>query len=85
MKSITIRGVNEKLAAVLKKMAIEAGVSINTTILKILGKATNIINTEKFRTYNDLDKLAGGWSKKDEDLFKEKIRGFKNIDKELWK
>ncbi len=85
MKSITIRGIDDRLQIELEKIAVKEEKSINKTILLLLKKALGIEDKVKFPTYNDLDRLAGTWSEKDEKMFNLATEEFNRIDEDIWK
>lgn len=85
MKSITIRGIDNRLQAELEKKAAKEEMSINKTILSLLKKALGIEDKVNFPTYNDLDHLAGTWSEKDEREFNMATEQFNKIDEDIWK
>ncbi len=85
MKSITIRGIDDRLQTELEKMAAKEDRSINKTILSLLKKALGIEDKIKFPTYNDLDHLAGTWSETDEKEFNLATEQFNKIDQDIWK
>jgi len=85
MKSITIRGIDDRLQTELEKMAAKEEKSISKTILSLLKKALGIEDKDKFPTYNDLAHLAGTWSEKDEREFNMATEQFNKIDEDIWK
>ncbi|MQY76412.1 MAG: hypothetical protein GH155_02145 [Spirochaeta sp.] len=85
MKSITIRGIDNRLQTELEKMAAKNEKSINKTILFLLKKALGIEDKIRFPTYNDLDHLAGTWSEQDEREFSLATEQFNKIDQDSWK
>lgn len=85
MKSITIRGVDERLNEALASYANKEHSSINRTILSLLRKALKIDEFEQFPEYDDLDDLAGTWSKEDEEGFTAATSDFDKIDEEIWR
>ncbi len=84
MKSITIRGIDDRLQSELEKRAAKDEKSINKMILSLLKKALGIEDKVKFPTYNDLDHLAGTWSEKDEKMFNLATEQFNKIDEDIW-
>jgi len=68
----------------LKKQAKESCTSVNATVLYLIRESMGL-EKKRTRVYNDLDDLAGGWSKEDEQAFNETIRAFTKIDEDLWK
>ncbi|MBN1700232.1 MAG: hypothetical protein JW881_22160 [Spirochaetales bacterium] len=85
MKSITIRGIDEQLEKKLGKKAKEEHQSLNRTILSLLRKALGIVEKAPYATYDDLDHLAGTWTKDDESEFNEAVSGFDSIESDIWK
>jgi plasmid stability protein len=85
MKSITIRGIDEKLQEELEKKAAVEQKSINKTILSLLNKALGLDEEKKYLTFNDLDHLAGTWTSEDLKEFEEATKQFNKIDKSIWK
>ncbi len=86
MKNLTIRGVDEKLEGVLKEKAEREHTSMNKLILRILHE-TLLGDTEsiEFKTYDDLDHLAGTWTAEEAREFDEAVSSFDTIDEDLWK
>ncbi len=84
MGAITIRGIDETIARILKERARKEGTSINTVLLKTLRESFGL---EKRRTiiYDDLDHLAGTWTEKDFVEFQKRIADFETVDYKLWK
>lgn len=84
MGAITIRGIDETIARILKERARKEGTSINTVLLKTLIESFGL---EKRRTiiYDDLDHLAGTWTEKDFVEFQKRIADFETVDYKLWK
>ncbi len=85
MKSITIRGIDDRLHQELEKTSKNEHKSLNKTILFLLKKALNIEYTVKYPVYNDLDYLAGSWSKEDEEEFNNTAAWFNKVDEDIWK
>jgi len=85
MKTITVRGVDENLEKALRKRAKSKNESMNKIILNILKKETGLKKEKPFKTYNDLDNLAGTWSEKDLDEFNSNTDIFEKVDLQDWK
>ena len=85
MKTLTIRGVDLELATALKEMALKKNKSVNKFLLEMLKNITGISKNNIFKTYDDLNHLAGGWTKDDELLFDKNTNDFRKIDEEMWK
>ena len=84
MKTLTIRGIDSVLSSAIKSLAVENQESINQTALKILKDAAGVSFKPVFRTFTDLDELAGTWSEDDERQFNQAVEYFNKIDQELW-
>ena len=85
MKTITIRGIELELEKTIKFNASRESLSINQWVLKALRHSAGLDKEKKFRKYDDLNSLAGGWSKKETETFLENIKIFDRIDEEVWK
>lgn len=86
MGSISIRGVDEQLAALLKQQAITAQKSVNQLILEMLRKHVGLDKEKKFtQKYQDLDQLFGTWTEDEFLKIQGKIDAERRVDSELWK
>lgn len=85
MGTLTIRGIDNNVSQKLKEKAQEDNSSINQTVVRLLKKALGLEGDVAFKEYNDLDDLAGTWSKKDLKEFSRNTDDFSRIDRDLWK
>ena len=85
MKTITIRRIDPELDREVKSRAKQSNLSVNQWILRTLRKVTGIEKEPVFKEPDDLDALAGGWSKKEADAFRKNTRIFEKVDEEIWK
>jgi plasmid stability protein len=85
MKTITVRGVDPDLDRAIKSRAEGDSISVNQWVLKILKKATGMEKEPLFRKHQDLDELAGGWTKEDAAAFQKNTQIFEKIDEDVWK
>jgi len=85
MKTLTIRGIDDKLSKALKEKAKKNNISLNQTALKILKEGSGIKEDKIFKTYDDLNNLAGTWTEEDEKEFVKNTYHFNKIDKDIWK
>lgn len=86
MGSISIRGVDEQLAALLKQQAITAQKSVNQLILEMLKKHVGLDKEKKFtQEYHDLDQIFGTWTEDEFQKIQGKIDAERQVDSELWK
>lgn len=84
MSVVTVRGIDDTMAKVLKEKAKQEGTSVNTVLLKTLRESLGLKKKKRTVIYNDLDHLAGTWSGKDFLEFQEKIADFETVDKKIW-
>ncbi len=85
MRSISIRGVDDQLAALLKQEALASNKSVNQLVLETLKKHVGLEKKKLFtKQYHDIDRLFGKWSKDEFDKIQGKIDTEQQIDKELW-
>ena len=85
MKTLTIRGIDEKTSKKLKEYAESQNTSINQTALRILHRAFGIEKNVPFMEHHDLDELSGTWSSTDLAEFEKNIKHFDKIDMDMWK
>lgn len=85
MGVMTLRGIDDNMAKVLKEKAKKEGTSVNAILIKILKKSLGMEKKRRNITYDDLDHLAGTWTKKDYAEFQKKIADFETVDKKMWK
>ena len=85
MKAITIRGIDPGLDQVIKSRAKQSNLSVNQWILQALKKVTGMGKEPVFKKHDDLDALAGGWSKEEAKAFQENTQIFEKIDEDVWK
>ena len=86
MASLSIRGVDEELSAVLKQKAKSSKQSLNQLVLDILRQHAGLKKEKHFtREYDDLDNLFGRWSEQEFLKIQGQIDSQRKIDEELWK
>ena len=85
MCAITIRGIDETTARILKERARKEGVSVNAVLLKTLRESLGLEKRRRTVIYDDLDHLAGTWSEKDFVEFQKRIADFEIVDEKMWK
>ncbi len=82
---MTLRGIDDQITAALKEKARREGTSVNSLMLKIIKESLGIDKKKRTVTYDDLDDLAGTWSKKDAAEFERATAVFEKIDEDMWK
>ena len=85
MTTMTLRGVDDAIAAVLKEKARQEETSVNAVMLRILRESLGIDKKKRTAVYNDLDSLAGTWSSQDSDDFLRATAVFEKVDEDMWK
>ncbi len=86
MGSISIRGIDDELAALLKETASSKKMSVNQFVLETLKKQVGLRKEKRFSLeWHDLDNLFGKWSEEEFFQIQKKIDNERTIDEELWK
>jgi plasmid stability protein len=87
MKQITIRSIPDEVKKTVQKEAAQKGVSLNKAIISLLEQAvgTKTPMRKKRVLYNDLDHLAGLWSREEAAEFDKNLNAQRKVDPELWK
>ena len=84
MKTLTLRGISEELERAIRSAARESNRSINKAAVSLLEQGLGLKST-KYKTYHDLDHLAGTWTTDEHERFHESIKELETIDEDLWK
>lgn len=85
MGSLSIRGVDERLAALLKQEAAAAHKSMNQFVLELLMERVGLGKGKQFTgEFHDLDHLFGKWSEEEHKRIQGKVDEERGIDEELW-
>lgn len=79
-KQYTIRGIPERIDAMLKQKAHEEHKSLNSVVLEAIEKGIGAADVPV--VHHDMDDLAGSWV--DDPGFDQAIEAFEAIDEELW-
>ncbi|MBI2378581.1 MAG: hypothetical protein HYV07_31570 [Deltaproteobacteria bacterium] len=79
MKQITVRGVTEELGRRLVETAEAKGMSLNATVLDLLGEAVGLSNRRAW-----LDRFTD-WSPEEVEELNESVRVQRGIDAKLWR
>ena len=87
MKQITIRSIPDEVKKTVQKEAAQKGVSLNKAIISLLERAVGTKAEEKKKRvlYDDLDHLAGLWSREEAAQFDKTLKAQRKVDTELWK
>lgn len=85
MTNMTLRGLDEKTAEALKERARKEGTSVNAVTLRLLRESLGTDKRKRKVIYDDLDHLAGTWSREDAAEFERNTAVFEKVDEDLWK
>ncbi len=84
MKSITIHGIDEPLAELIKSKARSEGLSMNKTIKRLLEVSLGVKPRDKNAYRGEFEKFCGVWSKTDVNEFEKRTKALRVIDHEEW-
>lgn len=85
MANMSIRGLDDRSLARLKRQAAQEGGSLNSLVVRLLQGADGTSNGSALRKFDDLNALAGTWSEQEARGFERNIAAFAEIDPTLWK
>ncbi len=85
MATMTIRGIDDEVAKLLKDQANSEGISVNALLLKMVKESLGIEKKRRTKIYHDLDHLAGTWNEKDLKEFQKNVEYLEKVDKKIWK
>lgn len=85
MANMSIRGLDDRSLARLKRQAVQEGGSLNSLVVRLLQGADSAPNNSALKKYDDLDALAGTWSKQEARVFERNTAAFSEVDATLWK
>jgi hypothetical protein len=86
MANLSIRGLDEKALAELKKRARQEDASVNTVVLRLIEQGIGRRRAKAtLRRHDDLDALAGSWRKSDAAAFERATAPFGEADPNLWR
>lgn len=83
MASMSIRGLDDQALSRLKSQAEQEGSSLNSLVLRLLQGTDR--QPGALRKFDDLDALAGTWSKQEAQAFERNTAAFSEVDPTLWK
>jgi len=85
MGTMTLRGIDDRIAGALKDRARKENASVNTVMLRILKESLGLEKKKRSALYDDLDHLAGTWSEQDAAEFERATAVFETVDADMWK
>ncbi len=85
MKSITIHGLDEPLAELIKSRARSEGLSINKTVKKLLEESLGVKPRGKGINRSDFEEFCGIWSDSELAEFEDATKDLRKVNSEDWK
>lgn len=82
---LTIRAIGSRLRTALEQEAARRGQSLNKTVLALLAERLGLADSERPVEHDDLDELAGTWSKSEANRFEEALHAQRQVDAKLWR
>jgi len=86
---MSIRGLDDRSLARLKRQAAQEGGSLNSLVVRLLqgadGASHGASNGAALQKFDDLNALAGTWSEQDARGFERDTAAFSEVDVTLWK
>jgi hypothetical protein len=82
--NFNLRNLSPEVMSLLRDKAAKQKISINSLILQLLEQSLGFKRPVNKVIFHDLDHLAGTWTSEDMQTFKNSIKTFEKIDKELW-
>ena len=82
---LTIRSVDPRLRAALEQEATRRRQSLNKTVLALLAERLGLAESPTPIEYDDLDELAGTWSKSEATRFGQALHAQRQVDATLWR
>jgi hypothetical protein len=78
---LTVRNLPKDVASALEREKRRRGTSMNQTVIDLLRQGLGVTGTRS----NGLARLAGSWTKADQEQFLASIQPLNEIDPDLWK
>jgi len=85
MTSITIHGIDDHLAGLLKKKAEDAGTSMNRTVKRLLEEAMGLKPRPKHDRRELYESFLGVWTDRDVEAFRSATADFEKVDDADWR
>jgi hypothetical protein len=86
MTNLSIRGLDDKAIAALKRRASKEDASVNTLVVRLIEQGLGLRRSKPVLTrHDDLDALAGTWRKQDAVAFDRATAHFASVEAGLWK
>lgn len=82
---LTLRSIGSRLRRALEQEAARRGQSLNKTVLALLAERLGLADSGAPAEHEDLDELAGTWSKAEAHRFHEALEAQRQVDAKLWR
>jgi hypothetical protein len=82
---LTLRSISAALRAALDREAEKRGQSLNKTVLALLSERLGLAEEAGPIEYEDLDELAGTWTKAEASRFEDALQTQRQVDAKLWR
>lgn len=83
MKNLSLRGLDDETARLLKVEARRAKKSVNALVIDFVRRGVGVAPGRR-TVYHDLDSLAGTWSRAESGRFLRTLSDFEKVDRDLW-
>jgi len=84
--NLSIRGLDDKALAALKRRAAKEASSVNTLVVRLVEQGLGLRRARTAMTrHDDLDALAGSWRKQEAADFERATAALRKVDPALWK
>ena len=84
MKSMTIHGIDDQLAELIKSKARADGLSINKTLKKIIETSLGVKPRPEKKNLKDFQEFSGVWNDSDLEEFEENTAATRVVNPEDW-
>ena len=86
MNQLTVRGFDDELSAIMRRLAQREGISLNKAALRLLRKGAGLTDSKGNPNAigASLDDLFGVWSRDEAESFDAALQVFETVDESAW-
>ena len=84
MNQLTIKGLDEDLAAHIQELARREGISLNRAVKRLIRRGADLDPGDADIVGSSLDHLVGTWSTEEADRVDRALDDFSRIDETMW-
>ena len=87
MNQLTVRGFDDELSAIMRRLAKREGISLNQAALRLLRKGAGLTDSNRGNPNaigTSLDNLFGVWSRDEAESFNAVLEVFETVDESAW-